>query len=153
NYNTLLTTFGYSKEDIEKLMIPMANDGQEPVSSMGNDVALSVFSEKPQRLFNYFRQQFAQVTNPAIDPIREELVMSLTAYVGSLHTNLLEPAPEICKMVKLKSPVLTNTQFDILLNLQYKGFSTAVLPMLFKAKDGRKGMEKAIRELCIAVEK
>ncbi|MDD4199139.1 MAG: glutamate synthase large subunit [Paludibacter sp.] len=153
NYKTLITAFGYSTEDIEKLMIPMAEGGQEPVSSMGNDVALSVFSDKPQRLFNYFRQQFAQVTNPPIDPIREELVMSLTAYVGSVHTNLLEPAPEICKMVKLKSPVLTNTQFDILLHLQYKGFSTAVLPMLFKAKDGKKGLEKAVKELCLAVEK
>lgn len=153
NFNTLLTAFGYTREDFEKLIVPMANTGQEPVSSMGNDVALSVFSDKPQRLFNYFRQQFAQVTNPPIDPIREELVMSLTSYVGSVHTNLLEPAPEICKMVKLKSPILTNTQFDILLHLQYKGFSTAVLPMLFKAKDGRKGMEKAIKELCLAVEK
>ena len=153
NYKILLTAFGYSHEDVEKLMIPMAEAGQEPVSSMGNDVALSVFSDKPQRLFNYFRQQFAQVTNPPIDPIREELVMSLTSYVGSLHTNLLEPAPEICKMVKLKSPILTNTLFDILLNLQYKGFSTAVLPMLFKAKEGKKGLEKSIKELCLAVEK
>ena len=153
NYNTFLTAFGYSREDLEKLIVPMANTGQEPVSSMGNDVALSVFSDKPQRLFNYFRQQFAQVTNPPIDPIREELVMSLTSYVGSVHTNLLEAAPEICKMVKLKSPVLTNTQFDILLHLQYKGFSTAVLPMHFKAAEGRKGLEKAIKELCLAVEK
>lgn len=153
NYKSLITAFGYSKEDVEKLMIPMAEGGQEPVSSMGNDVALSVFSDKPQRLFNYFRQQFAQVTNPPIDPIREELVMSLTAYVGSVHTNLLEPAPEICKMVKLKSPVLTNTQFDILLHLQYKGFSTAVLPMLFKASKGKSGLEKAIKELCLSVEK
>ncbi len=152
-YEKMLTAFGYSREDIEKLMIPMAEAGQEPVSSMGNDVALSVFSSKPQRLFNYFRQQFAQVTNPPIDPIREELVMSLTSYVGSVHNNLLEPAPEICKMVKLKSPVLTNTQFDILLNLRYKGFSTAVLPMHFKAKEGKKGLEKAIKELCISVEK
>lgn len=152
-YSELLTAFGYSREDLEKLIIPMAEGGQEPVSSMGNDAALSVFSDKPQRLFNYFRQQFAQVTNPAIDPIREELVMSLTSYVGSVHTNLLEPAPEICKMVKLKSPILTNTEFDLLLHLQYKGFSTAVLPMLFKASQGRKGLEKAVKELCIAVEK
>lgn len=153
NYDKMLTAFGYSREDLERLMIPMAEAGQEPVSSMGNDVALSVFSSKPQRLFNYFRQQFAQVTNPPIDPIREELVMSLTSYVGSVHNNLLEPAPELCKMVKLKSPVLTNTQFDILLNLRYKGFSTAVLPMHFNAKEGKKGLEKAIKELCISVEK
>ena len=153
NYQTLLHAFGYSKEDMERLILPMANDGYEPTSSMGNDAALAVFSDKPQRLFNYFRQQFAQVTNPPIDPIREELVMSLTGFIGSVHQNLLEPAHEICKMVKLKSPVLTNTQFDILSNLQYKGFSTISLPMLFDPKSGPKGLEKAIQELCLSVEK
>ncbi len=153
NYQTLLHAFGYSKEDMERLILPMANDGFEPTSSMGNDAALAVFSDKPQRLFNYFRQQFAQVTNPPIDPIREELVMSLTGFIGSVHQNLLEPAHEICKMVKLKSPVLTNSQFDILSNLQYKGFSTISLPMLFDPKSGAKGLEKAIQELCLSVEK
>jgi len=153
DYPTLLHAFGYSKEDVERLILPMANDGFEPTSSMGNDVALSVFSDKPQRLFNYFRQQFAQVTNPPIDPIREELVMSLTGYIGSVHQNLLQAAPEICKMVKLKSPVLTNSQFDILSNLQYKGFSTISLPMLFDPKSGASGLEKAIQNLCLAVEK
>jgi len=153
NYQTLLHAYAYSKEDLERLILPMANDGYEPTSSMGNDVALSVFSDKPQRLFNYFRQQFAQVTNPPIDPIREELVMSLTGYIGSVHQNLLQAAPEICKMVKLKSPVLTNTQFDILSNLQYKGFYTISLPMLFNPKTGAAGLEKAIQELCLSVEK
>jgi len=153
NYRTLLHTFGYSTEDVERLILPMANDGYEPTSSMGNDTSLSVFSDKPQRLFNYFRQQFAQVTNPPIDPIREELVMSLTGYIGSVHQNLLEPAREICKMVKLKSPVLTNTQFDILMNLNYKGFYTISLPMLFDPKKGAKGLESAIQELCLSVEK
>jgi len=153
NHQTLLNAFGYSKEDLERLILPMANDGYEPTSSMGNDVALSVFSDKPQRLFNYFRQQFAQVTNPPIDPIREELVMSLTGYIGSVNQNLLEPANEICKMVKLKSPVITNTQFDILMNLNYKGFYTISLPMLFDPKGGASGLEKAIQELCLSVEK
>jgi len=153
NYHTLLHAFGYSKEDLERLILPMANDGFEPTSSMGNDAALSVFSDKPQRLFNYFRQQFAQVTNPPIDPIREELVMSLTGYIGSVHQNLLQAAPEICKMVKLKSPVLTNSEFDILSNIQYKGFSTISLPMLFDPKSGAAGLEKAIQELCLSVEK
>jgi len=153
NYQTLLHAYAYSKEDLERLILPMANDGFEPTSSMGNDVALSVFSDKPQRLFNYFRQQFAQVTNPPIDPIREELVMSLTGYIGSVHQNLLQAAPEICKMVKLKSPVLTNSQFDILSNLQYKGFYTISLPMLFDPKTGAAGLEKAIQELCLSVEK
>jgi len=153
NFETLLHAYAYSQEDVERLIIPMANDGFEPTSSMGNDVALSVFSDKPQRLFNYFRQQFAQVTNPPIDPIREELVMSLTGYIGSVHQNLLQAAPEICKMVKLKSPVLTNTQFDILSNLQYKGFYTISLPMLFDPKSGAAGLEKAVQELCLSVEK
>jgi len=153
NYATLMHAFGYSKEDVERLILPMSNDGYEPTSSMGNDVVLSLFSDKPQRLFNYFRQQFAQVTNPPIDPIREELVMSLTGYIGSVHQNLLEAAPEICKMVKLKSPVLTNSQFDILSNLQYKGFSTISLPMLFDPRKGTKGLELSIQELCLSVEK
>jgi len=153
NYQTLLNAFGYSKEDVERLILPMANDGYEPTSSMGNDVTLSIFSDKPQRLFNYFRQQFAQVTNPPIDPIREELVMSLTGFIGSVHQNLLEPAHEICKMVKLKSPVLTNSQFDILMNLNYKGFYTISLPMLFDPASGAAGLEKAIEELCVSVEK
>lgn len=152
-FNTLLKAYGYSKEDIERLILPMAHDGYEPVSSMGNDTTLAVFSDKPQRLFNYFRQQFAQVTNPPIDPIREELVMSLTGYIGSVHQNLLDAAPEICKMVKLKSPVLTNTQFDILSNLKYKGFSTISLHMHFDPRKGAAGLEKAIKELCLAVEK
>lgn len=153
NYQTLLAAFGYSTEDIERLIIPMANDGFEPTSSMGNDVVLSVFSDKPQRLYNYFRQQFAQVTNPPIDPIREELVMSLTGYIGSVNQNLLEPAREICKMVKLKSPVITNAEFDILSNLSYKGFNTISLPMLFSPDGGAEGLENAIQELCLSVEK
>jgi glutamate synthase (NADPH/NADH) large chain len=153
NYQTLLHAFGYSKEDMERVIIPMANDSYEPTSSMGNDATLAVFSDKPQRLFNYFRQQFAQVTNPPIDPIREELVMSLTGYIGSIHQNLLEPANEICKMVKLKSPVMTNIQFDIIKNLSYKGFYTISLPMLFDPSKGSKGLEDAIDELCTSVEK
>ncbi|MDD3789816.1 MAG: glutamate synthase large subunit, partial [Petrimonas sp.] len=119
----------------------------------GNDVTLAAFSDKPQRLFNYFRQQFAQVTNPPIDPIREELVMSLTGYMGAIHQNLLENIPELSKIVKIKSPILTNTHFDILSNLRYKGFSTAVLPMLFDPKSGAEGLKKAIDELCVSVEK
>lgn len=150
---TLMTTFGYSVEDIENLIIPMANEGKEPVSSMGNDVSLAAFSKKPQRLFNYFRQQFAQVTNPPIDPIREELVMSLTGYLGAIRQNLLDEIPGLSQIVKIKSPVLTNTQFDILLNLRYKGFSAAVLPMLFNPQGGADGLVKAIDELCLSVEK
>ena len=152
DYETALRTFGYSVEDIDLLINPMALEGKEPVSSMGNDVTLAPFSEKPQRLFNYFRQQFAQVTNPPIDSIREELVMSLTGYMGAIHQNVLEEIPEMSTIVKLKSPVLTNTQFDILLNLRYKGLSTAVIPILFDPKKGSEGLKNAIDELCLSVE-
>ncbi|MBN1462484.1 MAG: glutamate synthase subunit alpha, partial [Paludibacteraceae bacterium] len=153
NYSSLLHTFGYNKEDAEMLILPMAKEGQEPTNSMGNDASLAVFSNHPQRLFAYFRQLFAQVTNPPIDPIREELVMSLTGYIGSLHKNMLEPTPELCKVVKTVSPVITNKEFDLLVNLRYKGFSTQVLPLLFPVKEGKTGLEKAVNELCLAAER
>jgi glutamate synthase (NADPH/NADH) large chain len=153
NYETLLKIFGYSVEDINMLIKPMASDAKEPVSSMGNDVTIAPFSEKPQRLFNYFRQQFAQVTNPPIDPIREELVMSLTGYIGAINQNFLEEIPEMSPVVKIKGPVISNSQFDILLNLRYKGFSSAVVPMLFDPKKGSEGLTEAIDQLCLGVEK
>jgi glutamate synthase (NADPH/NADH) large chain len=152
DYNSLLHSFGYTKEDAEMLIVPMAKEGQEPTNSMGNDASLAVFSDQPQRVFNYFRQLFAQVTNPPIDPIREELVMSLTGYIGSLQKNMLEEIPEHCKVVKAKNPIITNKEFDLLVNLRYKGFSTQVLPMLFNVKEGKKGLEKAIKELCLKAE-
>jgi glutamate synthase (NADPH/NADH) large chain len=127
-----LVNFGFGQEDIDKTIIPMATIGQEPVAAMGNDTPLAVVSDRPQVFFNYFRQQFAQVTNPAIDPIREELVMSLTEYIGAVGTNILSPDASNCKMVRLPQPVLTNTQLDILCNIRYKGFKTIKLPMTFR---------------------
>ncbi|MBN8861669.1 MAG: hypothetical protein J0H29_25020, partial [Sphingobacteriales bacterium] len=103
-------------------MTPMAVEGKEPTASMGNDAPVAVLSNKPQRLFTYFRQLFAQVTNPPIDPIREELVMSLAGYIGSLHKNILEPMPEHTKMVGLSNPFLSNRELDLLVHLGYKGF-------------------------------
>ncbi|MCR5679363.1 MAG: glutamate synthase large subunit [Prevotella sp.] len=127
-----LVAFGFGQEDIDRTIIPMATAGQEPVAAMGNDTPLAVLSDRPQVLFNYFRQQFAQVTNPAIDPIREELVMSLTEYIGAVGANILTPDASNCKMVRLPQPVLTNTQLDILCNIRYKGFKTKKLPMTFR---------------------
>ena len=124
--------FGYGAEDIEATIVPMAINGQEPTASMGNDTPLAVLSEKPQIFFNYFRQQFAQVTNPAIDSIREELVMSLTEYIGRVGTGILNPDETNCKMVRLPHPILNNTQLDILCNIRYKGFNTIKLPMVFE---------------------
>ena len=127
--NRKLVEFGFGQEDIDKTIVPMATAGQEPVAAMGNDTPLAVISDRPQVLFNYFRQQFAQVTNPAIDPIREELVMSLTEYIGAVGTNILTPDASNCKMVRLPQPVLTNTQLDILCNIRYKGFKTIKLTL------------------------
>ena len=129
DFERKLVQFGYGQEDIDKTIIPMAMAGQEPVAAMGNDTPLAVISDRPQVFFNYFRQQFAQVTNPAIDPIREELVMSLTEYIGAVGTNILTPDASNCKMVRLPQPVLTNTQLDILCNIRYKGFKTKKLAM------------------------
>ena len=148
-----LITFGFGQEDIDKTIIPMATTGQEPVAAMGNDTPLAVISDRPQVLFNYFRQQFAQVTNPAIDPIREELVMSLTEYIGAVGTNILTPDASNCKMVRLPQPVLTNTQLDILCNIRYKGFKTQKLPILFDMEKGEQGLRQALDDLCHEAER
>ncbi len=148
DYSQKLVTFGFGQEDIDKTIIPMATAGQEPVAAMGNDTPLAVISDRPQVLFNYFRQQFAQVTNPAIDPIREELVMSLTEYIGAVGTNILSPDASNCKMVRLPQPVLTNTQLDILCNIRYKGFNTKKLSILFDIKKGEEGLRQALDDLC-----
>ena len=150
-------TFGFGQEDIDRTIVPMATAGQEPVAAMGNDTPLAVISDRPQILFNYFRQQFAQVTNPAIDPIREELVMSLTEYIGAVGTNILTPDASNCKMVRLPQPVLTNTQLDILCNIRYKGFKTIKLPMTSPLPTFPKGEEpdwdKAGEALGMALDK
>ena len=143
-----LVQFGFGQEDIDKTIVPMATTGQEPVAAMGNDTPLAVISDRPQVLFNYFRQQFAQVTNPAIDPIREELVMSLTEYIGAVGTNILTPDASNCKMVRLPQPVLTNTQLDILCNIRYKGFNTRKLTMAFEIAKGEEGLRHALDKLC-----
>ena len=145
--------FGFTQEDVEKLIASYAKDAKEPTMSMGNDKPLAVMSEKPQLLFNYFRQQFAQVTNPSIDPIREELVMSLTEYIGAVGMNILVPNEQHCKMVRLPYPILTNTQLDLLTNIRYKGFKTEKLKMLFDVNEGAEGLKKSIEHLCLEAEK
>jgi glutamate synthase (NADPH/NADH) large chain len=152
-YKKYLTSFNYSREDIEKLIREMAETGKEPTGSMGNDVPLAVLSRKPYRLFNYFKQLFAQVTNPPIDPIREELVMTLSGYLGSLQQNLLETSPDHVKMVRFRNPVISNTYFQVVKNLRYKGFSAASLSMLFDATKGAEGLVNAMDKLCLNAEK
>jgi glutamate synthase (NADPH/NADH) large chain len=144
---TLHHAFGYTREDINHIILPKLQTGQEPVSSMGTDTPIAVFSDKPQRLFNYFKQVFAQVTNPATDSIREEVVMTLTAYIGT-EGNLLTETPEHAKMIQFKRPIFTNSELGKLQDWDNPDFRTTTLQMIFPAKEGSAGMEKALEQLC-----
>ena len=139
--------FGYSDEDLRMILGPMAAKGEEPVGSMGTDTPLACLSDKPQSLFNYFKQLFAQVTNPPIDPIREELVMSLISYIGS-EGNILDEAPENCHMLKLAHPLLTNRELEKLRRVSVRDLLATTLPALFRASEGEAGLKRALDELC-----
>ena len=141
--------FGYTSEDLKILMAPMAGDGNEAIGSMGNDAALAVLSDRPQLLYNYFKQLFAQVTNPPVDAIREEIIMSMDMAIGS-EGNLLEPTPQSARQIKLKSPVLQNGELDKLRQLDSiggSGYKSVTLPILYPVKEGEKGMERALQAL------
>ena len=150
--NTYLKTFGYNKEDVEQIVFPMANAANEPVGSMGNDTPMAALSEKPQRLFSYFRQLFAQVTNPPIDPIREGLVMALTSYIGSVSKNLLIERPDQCRSIKFASPVVTNTDLGKIKDFRREEFTHVTLSMTFAVKEGGKGLKAAVDGLCKSAE-
>ncbi len=147
--------FGYTHEDLRLLMTPMGAGGNEAIGSMGTDTPLAVLSEKSQLLYNYFKQLFAQVTNPPVDAIREELIMSTDTTIGP-EANMLEPAPECARQIKLPSPIITNEELEKLRLLGdsdsqwgQRGFRSITLPMLFKADDGRLGLEQAMADLCL----
>jgi glutamate synthase (NADPH/NADH) large chain len=139
--------FGYNREDIEEIIIPMIESHQEPVSSMGTDTPLAVFSDRPQRLFNYFKQTFAQVTNPPIDPIREELVMTLTSYIGK-ESNLLSETPEHCHMIQFKRPIFSNLDLAKIKDCNIPDFCSVVLSATFPAREGAEGLKRAMDRLC-----
>ena len=139
--------FGYTDEDLRVLMLPMAEKGEEPIGSMGTDTPLACLSDKPQPLFHYFKQLFAQVTNPAIDPIREELVMSLTSYIGT-ERNILEETPQHCHTLKLPHPLLTNRDLEKLRRVSTGDLLANTLPMLFRVAGGEKELERALDGLC-----
>ena len=149
--------FGCTAEDVENTLRPMCERGIEATSSMGNDTPLAVLTDRPQSFFNYFRQQFAQVTNPPIDSIREQMVMSLFEYIGRVGTGILTPDEDNCKMVRLPHPILTNTQLDLLCNIRYKGFNTVKLPMLFECAANTSAaaanLRRALSDLCRKAEK
>ncbi len=149
NPDTLLRrqrAFGYSEEDLRILLGPMSVSGAEPVGSMGTDVPLACLSDRPQPLFNYFKQLFAQVTNPPIDPIREELVMSLISYVGT-ERNILEEQPENCHTLKLLHPILTNRDLEKLRGISSGDLLATTLPALFRAADGEAGLKHSLDDL------
>lgn len=148
HFGRKLRIFGYTDEDVNRLLLPMANTKSEPSYAMGNDTPLAMLSKSTVRLYEFFRQQFAQVTNPPIDPLRETMVMSLKSFIGAVKGNILEPSPEMCKVVELESPIITNTELDLLLNLKYKGFRTITLDMTFNAADGEEGLRNALCRLC-----
>jgi glutamate synthase (NADPH) large chain len=141
--------FGYTTEDLRLLMAPMALEGNEAVGSMGNDAALAVLSDRPQLLYNYFKQLFAQVTNPPVDGIREEIIMSMETTIGA-EANLLAPTPRSARQIKLKSPILKNEELDKLRHLDGKGpggFKSVALPTLYLVNGGAPALEKALEEL------
>jgi glutamate synthase (NADPH/NADH) large chain len=147
---TLLTrqrAFGYTEEDLRLLLTPMASSGEEPIGSMGVDSPLACLSDKPQALFNYFKQLFAQVTNPAIDPIREELVMSLTSYIGS-ERNILEETAQHCHTLKLAHPILTNRDLEKLRRVSWGDFLGTTLQAVFRTDGGSQELERALDGLC-----
>ena len=149
NPETLLRrqrAFGYSEEDMRILLAPMGAKGEEPVGSMGTDVPLACLSDKPQPLFNYFKQLFAQVTNPPIDPIREELVMSLISYIGT-ERNILDETPENCHTLKLPHPLLTNRDLEKLRRISSGDLLATTLPALFRSEDGEKGLRQSLEDL------
>ncbi|MDE6552313.1 MAG: glutamate synthase subunit alpha, partial [Muribaculaceae bacterium] len=152
-FERLLHTFMYDNEEIEKIMTPMTVEGKEPIHSMGDDSPLAALSKRRQPLYNYFRQHFAQVTNPPIDPLREELVMNLDSYIGSVNRDMFDFSPEQCKMVLLKRPIITNRELDLLCHLRYKGFDAVRLDMTFPVAEGTDGLEKGIERLCHEAEK
>jgi glutamate synthase domain-containing protein 2/glutamate synthase domain-containing protein 1/glutamate synthase domain-containing protein 3 len=139
--------FGYTDEDLKMILGPMASAGEEPIGSMGTDTPLACLSDRPQPLFNYFKQLFAQVTNPPIDPIREEMVMSLISYIGS-ERNILEEAPENCHMLKLEHPLLSNRELEKLRRVSHRDLLATTLPALFRASEGEAGLKRALDELC-----
>jgi glutamate synthase (NADPH/NADH) large chain len=140
-------SFGYTEEDLKMILTPMGAKGEEPIGSMGTDTPLACLSDRPQMLFNYFKQLFAQVTNPPIDPIREEMVMSLISYIGT-ERNILEETPRNCHTLKMPQPVLTNRELEQLRRVSTGDLLATTLVALFRSQDGEAGLKRGLEELC-----
>ena len=148
-YDRMLRTFGFSREDIERTLMPMCNTGAEPIASMGNDTPLAVLSDRPQLLFNYFRQMFAQVTNPPIDALREKIVTSTAVYAGK-NGNLLQESADNCHVLKIENPILSDLDLLKIKSMDRPGFKVAVVPILFYKSTP---MDRVLEHLFVAVDK
>ncbi len=149
DHETVLTrqiAFGYTHEDLRLLLAPMAKNGEEPIGSMGTDTALAVLSGRPRPLYDYFKQLFAQVTNPPLDQIREELVTSMESTVGP-ERNLLKPEPESCRQIVVPDPVISNDELARIRHVAHPWFKAVTLPMLYPPADGAAGLERALEDL------
>jgi glutamate synthase (ferredoxin) len=146
-----LQCFGYTFEDLRLLLVPMAKNAIEPIGAMGNDAPLAVLSDRTRLLYDYFKQLFAQVTNPPIDAIREEIVTATEVMLGT-ESNLLDPGPESARQIKLKHPILTNAELAKLRHIETPGFKSTTLPILFMVDDGEAGLERALDELYAAAD-
>lgn len=144
--------FGYTFEELRKVLEPMATSGVEPIGSMGYDAPLAILSDRPQRLYNYFKQMFAQVTNPPIDAIREEIVTATGTTIGP-ERNLLNPQPESCRQIRLQTPILSNEEFAKLRHLHRPGFKSITIPMFFPSDEGSEGLRKALDVMCQAADR
>ena len=144
--------FGYTIEELKMLIAPMALNGQEAVGSMGNDAPLAVLSNQHPPLFNYFKQLFAQVTNPPVDPIREELVMSAETTIGA-EQNLFEEGPLHCRQLRLTQPILTNEELEKIKRLAMPGLRSVTLSTLYNPRDGEDGLRAALERLCESASK
>ncbi|MBD7966483.1 glutamate synthase large subunit [Paenibacillus gallinarum] len=152
NINQLQLAFGYTFEELRKVLEPMASTGMEATGSMGYDAPLAILSDRPQRLYNYFKQMFAQVTNPPIDALREEIVTSTLTTIGP-ERNLLLPEPESARQIRVSSPILSNEEFAKLRHIRRPGFRSMTIPIFFPAKEGAEGMKKAMDVLFEAADR
>ena len=146
-----MQAFGYTVETMQFMLLPLVRELRDPVGSMGNDSCLACLSDKPRMLYDYFRQLFAQVTNPAIDSIREEVIMSLECYIGP-ERNLLETSAEHAERLRVPHPILSNEQLAALKHMDHRGWKTKMIDITWPRSEGKAGMAKALDRICAEAE-
>src|SRR5690606_34513364 len=142
-----MKAFGYTTETMQFMLLPLVAEKRDPIGSMGNDSALACLSDQPRMLYDYFKQLFAQVTNPAIDSIREEIIMSLECYIGP-ERNLLETTPEHAQRLLIPHPILTNEELAAIQHMQHRGWKTRTIDITYPVEEGVKGLTAALDRIC-----